>query len=229
LKGDLRADRCARHHSPPPLATTAHHHHSPPLTTRHHPPPLTTATGISLRTQELYLLVFLTRYLDLFYSYISLYNSVMKVIYVSSSATIVYLMRQDKVVSQTYDAERDTFRVAFLIGPSMLLAFLIHYSVRLTEILWTFSIYLEAVAILPQLVLMQRTQNIDNLTGNYVFLLGMYRGLYILNWIWRYVTEPGYRQWLVWTSGVVQTLLYADFFYYYLACWKNNKRLHLPS
>lgn len=40
------------------------------------------------------------------------------------------------------------------------------------QVLWTFSIYLEAVAILPQLVLMQRTQNIDNLTGNYVFLLG---------------------------------------------------------
>jgi hypothetical protein len=40
------------------------------------------------------------------------------------------------------------------------------------QILWTFSIYLEAVAILPQLVLLQRTQNIDNLTGNYVFLLG---------------------------------------------------------
>ena len=38
--------------------------------------------------------------------------------------------------------------------------------------LWTFSIYLEAVAILPQLVLMQRTQNIDNLTANYVALLG---------------------------------------------------------
>ena len=40
------------------------------------------------------------------------------------------------------------------------------------QVLWTFSIYLEAVAIIPQLVLLQRTQNIDNLTGNYVFLLG---------------------------------------------------------
>lgn len=40
------------------------------------------------------------------------------------------------------------------------------------QVLWTFSIYLEAVAILPQLVLLQRTNNIDNLTGNYVFLLG---------------------------------------------------------
>ena len=60
------------------LATSCHH--SPLTTTHHSPPPLTTAAGISLRTQELYLLVFLTRYLDLFYSYISLYNSVMKVI-----------------------------------------------------------------------------------------------------------------------------------------------------
>lgn len=40
------------------------------------------------------------------------------------------------------------------------------------QVLWTFSIYLEAVAILPQLILLQRTQNIDNLTGNYVALLG---------------------------------------------------------
>lgn len=42
----------------------------------------------------------------------------------------------------------------------------------LEQVLWTFSIFLEAVAILPQLVLLQRTRNIDNLTGQYVFLLG---------------------------------------------------------
>ncbi len=42
----------------------------------------------------------------------------------------------------------------------------------LSQVLWTFSIYLEAVAILPQLILLQRTSNIDTLTGNYVFLLG---------------------------------------------------------
>ena len=45
-------------------------------------------------------------------------------------------------------------------------------NVLLLQILWAFSLYLEAVAILPQLVLLQRTQNIDNLTGNYILLLG---------------------------------------------------------
>lgn len=51
-----------------------------------------------------------------------------------------------------------------------------------TQVLWTFSIYLEAVAILPQLVLLQRTQNIDNLTGNYVFLLGCVADAYMYAW-----------------------------------------------
>jgi len=35
--------------------------------------------GISLKTQELYALVFITRYLDLFWNFYSLYNSIMKV------------------------------------------------------------------------------------------------------------------------------------------------------
>jgi ER lumen protein retaining receptor len=97
------------------------------------------------------------------------------------------------------------------------------------EALWTFSIYLESVAILPQLVLLQRTNNIDNLTGNYVALLGSYRGLYIVNWIYRYATERHYRQWVVWICGVVQTALYGDFFYYYYKAWASNERLALPA
>jgi ER lumen protein retaining receptor len=57
-------------------------------------------------TQELYLLVFVTRYLDLFYSFISLYNTSMKLIFIGSSGCIIWYMRKHKVVSQTYDAEQ---------------------------------------------------------------------------------------------------------------------------
>lgn len=39
------------------------------------------------------------------------------------------------------------------------------------QLLWTFSIYLEAVAILPQLFLLQRTGAADTLTADYVFCL----------------------------------------------------------
>ena len=44
------------------------------------------ANGVSLKTQELFLIVFCTRYLDLLIRYISLYNSVMKILYIGSTA-----------------------------------------------------------------------------------------------------------------------------------------------
>ena len=96
----------------------------------------------------------------------------MKVTFLATAFSIVRYMRYDKVVKQTYDREQDTFRTAFLVAPCLVLALVLNHRFTVTEVLWTFSIYLEAVAILPQLVLMQRTQNIDNLTANYVALLG---------------------------------------------------------
>ena len=67
------------------------------------------------------------------------------------------------------------------------------------------------------------------LTGAAMCCCRTYRGLYILNWIYRFMTEPNYRQWIVWVSGLVQTVLYLDFFYYYFLAWKNNKKLQLPA
>ena len=62
--------------------------------------------GVSLKTQELYALVFVTRYLDLFYSFISLYNTVMKLIFLGTAFTIVWYMRFHRVVSQTYNKDQ---------------------------------------------------------------------------------------------------------------------------
>ncbi|XP_010243088.1 PREDICTED: ER lumen protein-retaining receptor-like [Nelumbo nucifera] len=186
-------------------------------------------TGISLKTQELYVIVFLTRYLDLFTKYISFYNTTMKLVFLGTSISIVWYMRYHKVVKQTYNKDQDTFRHYFLAIPCFLLALLIHHEFTVIEVLWTFSIYLEAVAILPQLVLLQRSRNIDNLTGNYVFLLGAYRALYLVNWVYRYFTENHLVRWIPWLSGLVQTTLYADFFYYYIKSWKNNEKLQLPA
>jgi hypothetical protein len=121
----------------------------------------------------------------------------MKLVFLASSAAILFLMRGAKGIRQTRDAAHDTFRVAFLVAPAALLALLFSADRRgLMETAWTFSILLEAVAILPQLVLLQRTGNVDNLTGDYVFLLGTYRAFYLVNWFYRWMTEPGYKQWL---------------------------------
>ncbi|KAG6642359.1 hypothetical protein I3843_09G132900 [Carya illinoinensis] len=186
-------------------------------------------SGISLKTQELYALVFLTRYLDLFTGFISVYNTVMKLVFIASSAAIVWCMQRHRVVRRSYDKELDTFRHYFLIAASFALALLVNEKFTFQEIFWAFSIYLEAVAILPQLVLLQRSGNVDNLTGQYVFFLGAYRAFYILNWIYRYFKEPHFSRWIACISGLVQTALYADFFYYYYISWKSNTKLKLPA
>lgn len=49
--------------------------------------------GLSCKTQEIYLMVFLIRYMDLFMYFISVYNTVMKIFFITSTAFIIYMMR----------------------------------------------------------------------------------------------------------------------------------------
>lgn len=186
--------------------------------------------GVSLKTQELYALVFICRYLDLFTNFISLYNTIMKFVFLGSSFSIIYYMKYHKVVKVTYDREQDTFRYQFLVIPCLVLAMLINERFEFMEVLWTFSIYLEAVAILPQLFLLQKQGEVENLTSHYVAALGAYRALYLLNWMYRYFTEDDYQQRIVWISGIIQTALYCDFFYHYYQSKRGglNQSVKLP-
>ena len=158
---------------------------------------------------------------------LQVYNTVLKVVFLSTSYTIVYLMTN--TYRATYDKENDTFRMVFLIAPCFVLACFVNYYPNPQEILWTFSIYLEAVAIMPQLFLIQKADITDVLSWHYVFCMGMYRAFYMLNWMWRYATQEGYSDWIVWTSGFLQTVLYLDFFYYYVKAKLENRKPHLPQ
>jgi len=147
------------------------------------------------------------------------------------SGLIVYFIRFGPPQKATYNPEQDAFPVQYLVGPCALLGLLInqdHYS--FFEMIWAFSIYLEAVAILPQLFLLQKQGEVENLTSHYVFALGAYRALYLLNWIFRYFTEEDYLQRIVWMAGLTQTALYCDFFYHYYQSKKGgmNRPVKLP-
>ncbi|XP_018616907.1 ER lumen protein-retaining receptor 3 [Scleropages formosus] len=182
--------------------------------------------GISGKSQVLFALVFTTRYLDLFTSFISIYNTVMKVVFLVLSYATVYLIYLR--FRSSYDSESDTFRVEFLLVPVAGLSFLENYDFTPIEILWTFSIYLESVAILPQLFMITKTGEAESITTHYLFFLGLYRALYLANWVWRYHTEGFFDQIAV-VSGVVQTIFYCDFFYLYVTkVLKGNSKLTLP-
>ncbi|KAJ2496648.1 endoplasmic reticulum retention protein [Coemansia sp. RSA 1972] len=182
--------------------------------------------GISLKTQCLYLLVFITRYLDLFLGFVSVYNTLMKAFFLASAGYIVYLMRAP--LKASYDKALDSFRVEFLIAGAAVFALVFPHKYTVLEILWSFSIYLESVAIMPQLFQMTRTGEADNITSHYVFALGGYRALYIVNWIYRFYSEDDYVDYIAWVAGVVQTALFGDFFYIYFTRVLKGKTFKLP-
>jgi len=189
------------------------------------------AAGISRRTQEMFAIVFITRYIDLFWNFSSMYNWVLKVMFISASVAICYLMRFGPPQKATYNPEQDAFPIQYLLLPCILLGIALNQDHKSPfEMVWAFSIYLEAVAIMPQLFLLQKQGEVENLTSHYVFALGAYRGLYLLNWIYRFFTEDDYQQRIVWIAGIVQTALYCDFFYHYVQSKKGgiNKSVKLP-
>ncbi|KAI8143230.1 ER lumen protein retaining receptor [Fennellomyces sp. T-0311] len=182
--------------------------------------------GISFKSQLLYAIVFLTRYLDLLVKFYSLYNTCMKLFFIASSIYILFLMKVK--FKATYDASLDTFRIEYLLGGSAVLALVFSSEYTILEVLWSFSIWLESVAILPQLFMLQRTGEAETITTHYLFALGAYRGLYLINWIYRYIVED-YVDVLAWVAGSLQTALYSDFFYIYYTKVLKGKKFELPK
>eukprot|EP01065_Artemidia_motanka_P041266 TRINITY_DN5320_c0_g1_i2.p1 TRINITY_DN5320_c0_g1~~TRINITY_DN5320_c0_g1_i2.p1 ORF type:complete len:149 (+),score=39.41 TRINITY_DN5320_c0_g1_i2:665-1111(+) len=138
----------------------------------------------------------------------------------------------------SYDRGMDTFKISYLVVPALVFAALFHtdrYDTLedIAEKSWTFSQYLEAVAIVPQLRMLWLLQSgtssrhWDILTGHYVFCLGMYRLCYILNWVYRYHTE-GRISYVDAVAGSLQTLLFVDFFRSYLTAMASMRKEVLP-
>ena len=92
--------------------------------------------GISFKTQGLYFIVFVTRYLDLYKvilhpsklsSGLILYNSIMKVAYISLTLYICNMMMRVSPYRTTYDKNGDTYKVVkWAIIPAAVLAVLFH-------------------------------------------------------------------------------------------------------
>jgi len=69
--------------------------------------------------------------------------------------------------------------------------------------------------------MISKTGEAETITSHYLFALGIYRALYILNWIYRYYME-GFFDFIAVVAGCVQTVLYCDFFYLYVTKGKRQ-------
>lgn len=107
----------------------------------------------------------------------------------------------------------------------MALAIISHPKTRhmfVFRVLWAFCVYLEAVSVVPQLVMMQRANVVEKFTAHYVFALGLSRFVSCAHWVLQvldgdtFVFKAMYMGlWpaCVLLSEIVQTFVLADFWY----------------
>lgn len=174
-------------------------------------------------TQVLYLLVFVTRYLDLFWipPWWHWWNFILKNLYIWTSVYTVYVMTRK--FARTRERERAwklaTYIMIFssAISPVLSALYRIAYlksSTSLSEILWTFSIVLESLCVVPQLLLLRQTTVPTVIDSYYLVTLGAYRAFYILNWIVR-AAQKDWPDAISVVFGIVQTAFYIDFAWVY--------------
>lgn len=194
------------------------------------------AAGVSLKAQELSLIVFVTRYLDVFTDFYSTYNTFMKLMCISITGLTVYTIRYQEPARSTYSPRQDTFNhwqialfaaifamLAYFIGSGVVdikgdtgEEFEVHFErYELASLMWTFSICLEPFAMLPQLYMFWNNRMINLDVRLAMFFRGCYRMCYIIFWFKRgQVTME--HHFLVYAAGVIQLLLYTDFIIYHI-------------
>ena len=163
--------------------------------------------------------VFATRYLDLFTNFHSIYNSLMKVLYLSSTAVIIYMIKVVEPTKSTYSSSQDEFNIwKYAIVPSIVLAFILAFDLDYFDglkLLWTYSIIQEVTAMIPQLVIAHYNRHIQSEIKLAILFRGVYRFFYIINYIYRAHTEVNYKHnWIVYICAVMQIAIYGDFFYH---------------
>ena len=89
--------------------------------------------------------------------------------------------------------------------------------ITLLQTMYTLSIILESVCVLPQLLLLRQTTVPTVIDSFYLVALGLYRALYIPNWIVKSLDkdlpeQPDYASVIF---GILQTALYLDFAWVY--------------
>ncbi|KAG5950690.1 hypothetical protein E4U53_004587 [Claviceps sorghi] len=175
------------------------------------------AEGVSLITQGLYALVFCTRYLDVFREKI-LWNLLFKIVYIVSSfytiAVMQWVFPRSRERELSWKMGASVLTVAAVSSPFLMMMFEKKWNFRVW--MWVFSQVLESGCVLPQLLLLRQTTVPTVINSFYLFALGSYRALYILNWFVRELDVNHKRiDAVAVIFGCIQTALYVDFAWVY--------------
>jgi hypothetical protein len=115
-----------------------------------------------------------------------------------------------------------TCRIERLILPCIVLSLLANYGFKIDEVFWAFSIYLESVAIIPQMHLVSQSKRVENVVYYYVSALSAYKIFYLMDVIYRFYMNEYYDK-ISLAGCVVQIIFYCDFFMNYILVLNNTE------
>ena len=195
------------------------------------------SSGISLNTVVSYLVIISSRLLStIFYSGYLPSDEAGDWFYqlteiITLVCLIILVIMINNSYRDTYNIEFDTIYWGYLAIPCLGLALLIHTNLNknvLTDASWTFSMYLETVAIYPQIDLfVKKKGQIESFTGHYVALQGLSRLFSLIFWWYTYeelvsaTSDSGYSLfpqycgYLIILSQVAQLIIMIDYYYHY--------------
>ena len=134
------------------------------------------------------------------------------------------------------------FGYVYLMAPALVLALFFHPNLNkefFSDTCWTFSMYLEAVAMLPQIYMFHKQASeesgpVDAIIGHTTFALGFSRIFELIFWVGSFKEladhsggkAPGY---IVLLSQLGHMVIMADFFYYYFVSVSKGEPMELPK
>ncbi|CAL1126656.1 unnamed protein product [Cladocopium goreaui] len=168
--------------------------------------------GLSLRTQCIYLTLYVSRYLDLLDHLQNAYLVFHKIYFISTALLALLCFRCWR---DTYQKDADTCPALSFALLALCLAPWSAAEDKTMEILWTWSQSLEGFAMVPQYVCSYR----NAVSGApdpwgvslWVCLMGTYRFFYILNWLFKKSLMQHYWDPHSWFGGFVNLCFFTDY------------------
>merc|ERR1719265_168448 len=131
----------------------------------------------------------------------------------------------------TYQRDEDSFEIGYLLSACLFFAVMLHPHLNsrpLFDTLWTFALYVDVFAMMPQLWMMAQLKNNSGLEIlNVHFLAGIAASDLVSLFFWAY----GFREfapknggfnatgWAIMGAHIIQCMLLADFIFYYIKSW----------
>jgi len=204
--------------------------------------------GISSRTLQMFVVAYVCRlYSTLQYNgYLPVDRSgdwmyqLVDVVALLVICSILFAMHGfPRALSRTYEKEMDSCQIMWLLVTCCALSYAIHPHLnnrQIPDMMWTMSLYVEAVAMVPQLFMLTKKGGVvESLASHYIAAVFIARCLYLSFWCNSYgelkpknadVNLPG---WGVIGAQVLQVIIFGDFMIHYFRSMRDNAKLVLPT